>query len=362
MHQKADQGYWPTHAPVGYQNIVGENGKRTIIPDPERAPLVKKLFEIYAEGVFSCRELAKMARNMGLTFRKSKKPITTAGIHYMLKSLIYTGSFEFGGKFYPGNYEALITRDLWDAVQTVRAGKNQNKLKNSKNEFAYAHTLRCGYCGCSIIGEIKNSYLIYYHCTGYKGRCPDPYTREEVLEARFLEEFEKITVDQDIAELIVEALEQSQSESEKFKSGSVTRLKEQLISFKTQRDALLDLKLNNRIDDSVFDCKNKKFTESINLLETNVKTLESSKKTGIESLKTLLKHLPTIKTTFKNLGSMDKRKLVNLVFIGSTWKAGILNTKPQSPFDEIALYKQQNPFSKRENSEVLVKTNKWLGD
>ena len=23
---------------------------------------------------------------------------------------------------------------------------------------------------------------MYYHCTGYRGKCPEPYTREEVLE------------------------------------------------------------------------------------------------------------------------------------------------------------------------------------
>jgi len=39
----------------------------------------------------------------------------------------------------------------------------------------------CGHCACSLAGEIKNERYVYYHCTGYKGRCGEPYVSEEVL-------------------------------------------------------------------------------------------------------------------------------------------------------------------------------------
>ena len=47
LQEKADQGHWPTVAPVGYLN-----NRRThlIEPDPERAPAIKKLFERYTQG------------------------------------------------------------------------------------------------------------------------------------------------------------------------------------------------------------------------------------------------------------------------------------------------------------------------
>ncbi len=36
-----------------------------------------------------------------------------------------------------------------------------------------------------MVGELKKKQYAYYHCTGYKGKCPEPYTREEILEERF---------------------------------------------------------------------------------------------------------------------------------------------------------------------------------
>src|SRR6187401_2569587 len=38
MEEKAEQGIWPTVAPLGYRNIVGADGKKIIEPDPASAP------------------------------------------------------------------------------------------------------------------------------------------------------------------------------------------------------------------------------------------------------------------------------------------------------------------------------------
>lgn len=42
MTEKAEQGIWPSNAPLGYLNVTGKNGKKTIAPDQETAPLVEK--------------------------------------------------------------------------------------------------------------------------------------------------------------------------------------------------------------------------------------------------------------------------------------------------------------------------------
>ena len=45
MQEKAEQGIWPTVAPLGYRNIVGPDGKKIIEPDPESGPILSRLFE-----------------------------------------------------------------------------------------------------------------------------------------------------------------------------------------------------------------------------------------------------------------------------------------------------------------------------
>ena len=48
-------------------------------------------------------------------------------------------------------------------------------------DFAFTSLINCGHCGFALVGEMKKQKYVYYHCTGYKGKCPEPYTSEEVL-------------------------------------------------------------------------------------------------------------------------------------------------------------------------------------
>src|SRR5262249_54364564 len=73
MQEKAEQGFWPTVAPLGYRNIAGPDGKRIIDPDPESGPLISQLFECYATGRLSLKEASEKARAAGLVYRKSGK-------------------------------------------------------------------------------------------------------------------------------------------------------------------------------------------------------------------------------------------------------------------------------------------------
>ena len=55
MHEKAEQGIWPTKCPLGYRNVTGADGKKVIATDAAVAPLIAKLFEWYARGDISLR-------------------------------------------------------------------------------------------------------------------------------------------------------------------------------------------------------------------------------------------------------------------------------------------------------------------
>src|SRR5258707_504217 len=81
MQEKAEQGIWPTVAPLGYRNLTGPNGKKIIEPDPEAAPLIGRLFEWYAAGTLSLREVATKVRAAGLVHRKSGAPVPVSTVH-----------------------------------------------------------------------------------------------------------------------------------------------------------------------------------------------------------------------------------------------------------------------------------------
>src|SRR6266481_2776176 len=91
MQEKAEQGIWPTVAPLGYRNIVGADGKKIIEPDPESASIISRLFEWYATGTLSLKEAAQKAKAAGHVYRRSGAPVPVSTVHATLRNRLYMG-------------------------------------------------------------------------------------------------------------------------------------------------------------------------------------------------------------------------------------------------------------------------------
>jgi hypothetical protein len=113
-------------------------------------------------------------RAAGLVHRKSGAPVPVSSVHGILRNRLYTGEFEWNGWLYQGRHQPLVSRELWERVQGVLGGSHAKKHRRLKHDFAFSGLIVCGHCGCSVVGEIKKRRYVYYHCTGYKGRCDEP--------------------------------------------------------------------------------------------------------------------------------------------------------------------------------------------
>jgi site-specific DNA recombinase len=91
MTAKALKGCWPMGAPWGYKNAKDELEKKIIIPDPERAPIVKFIFEEYARGTVTFRELAKKVNAIGDVRSKHGQKMSQQLVHKILKNPIHYG-------------------------------------------------------------------------------------------------------------------------------------------------------------------------------------------------------------------------------------------------------------------------------
>ena len=59
LHEKAEQGFWPSFAPLGYRNVDGPNGKRIIEPASDTAPIIRRMFEGFATGTLTLRDVTR---------------------------------------------------------------------------------------------------------------------------------------------------------------------------------------------------------------------------------------------------------------------------------------------------------------
>ena len=224
MLEKAEQGIWPSAAPLGYRNVAGANGKRVIEPDPDVVPQIMKLFEWYAAGGMALRDLVKKAREAGFSYRKSGQSVPTSTVHKILRNRLYMGEFVWNGRVYQGSHQPLVTRELWERVQDILDGRNASKHRRVKHDFAFSGLIACGHCGCSVVGEIKKQRYVYSHCTGYKGKCHEPYVREEVREEKFGALLGRLTFDDEVLDWVRDALHESHADERREHEAAIERL------------------------------------------------------------------------------------------------------------------------------------------
>ena len=271
MQEKAEQGIWPTKAPLGYRNVAGPEGKKDIAVDPEVAPIVGKLFEWYATGQYALKEVARKAREAGFSYRRTGASVPTSAVHSILRNRLYTGQFKWNGKLIQGRHQPLVSVELWERVQGVLDGRNASKAKRSKHDFAFSGLITCATCGCSIVGEIKKQRYVYYHCTGYTDKCQDNsgtcrrrHVREEALEQKFTELLGQLQFDDEVLEWVRESLHASHADERREHEDAIRRLQSEHKRLGDRVNAMYLDKLDGRVDVGFFDQMSAQWREQQN--------------------------------------------------------------------------------------------------
>jgi site-specific DNA recombinase len=336
QQEKADQGIWPTKAPLGYLNVTGPDGKKIISSDPDMAPIVSHLFGWYATGTLSLKDAAAQAHTAGLVYRRTGGPVPVSTIHKILRNRLYTGEFDWNGRRCKGRHQPLVTKELWDRVQGVLDGRNASKLRGSSHDFAFSGLMNCGHCGCAMVGELKKRRYIYYHCTGYKGKCPEPYVREEVISQKFSEILGRLTFGDEVLSWVTKALRDSHADERKEHEAAIARLQVEHDRLQHRLHAMYVDKLDGRIDRSFYAQMSGQWQSEQDKLMQEIIRHQAADRSYLDEGVRLIELAHGAQRLFARQEPREQRRLLNFVLSNSTWKSGALTPTFRQPFDLIS--------------------------
>ncbi len=205
LRSRVEMGLWPGMAPLGYLNQRHMDKKCQVIVDPDRAPVIRKMFEKVAYENYSGRKLFNWLKFELNFYTRGNKPMTLSGIYQVLDNHFYYGTFEHprgSGNWYQGKHEPLITQELFEKVQ---ARLKRDNIQRENKEFAFTRLFTCGYCGSGISAEEKwkqlkdgtNAKYIYYGCSRARDRnCKNKYIREEELITELLKILDQVNINE----------------------------------------------------------------------------------------------------------------------------------------------------------------------
>ena len=191
LRMRCEMGLWPNMAPLGYLNQKLIDKKCQVITDPERAPIVRQMFEKVANEHWSGRKVYHWLK-FELNFRtKSNHHVSLSSIFLTIQNPFYYGVFEYpekSGNWYTGKHEPIITKELFDKTQEQL---NRDQIVRSEiKEFAFTKLMHCGLCGSGISASEKfkkhkdgtTARYVYYGCSRARDiHCQSGYLREEGL-------------------------------------------------------------------------------------------------------------------------------------------------------------------------------------
>ncbi len=242
LRQKLRNGIWPSWAPMGY---INDQKNHTIYVDIERAPLIRKAFEMYATGGYSVREVREFLRNAGLVGRNQKKALSIGNCHYMLRNPIYYGVIRYYGEIYEAKHEPIISKTVFDRCQELLKNKSKPKKRGFK-PYVYRGIFRCETCGCFITTETQKNHN-YLRCTKKKGPCAERFAREEEVDRQVREILKGVSLPPALAANALDNIKAEEFQAAQAGEEAAQNLRDKLVILTDQLGRLLDLVVQGSI-------------------------------------------------------------------------------------------------------------------
>ena len=344
LDTKAQRGEFPSFAPIGYLNE-----KNNIVPDAIRAPFIHRLYELFATGQYSLHQMANMLYEEGFRTRQGRK-VTKPSIYRILTNHAYYGCFMRNKTLFKGNYKPIISKSLFDQVQTVFKGKN--RAKKQKHLFLYRGLMHCNVCGCLLTATIKKGRYIYYYCTNTKRKCDQHklYMVEPQVNEMISGLLNGFTLDKSMVKLALDVYKQETGQQQEQRKQSKATLKQQLSAIETKINKLSHGYLNDQFTEKEYQELKKELQTEKTLIEHKIRefSLAPSQTRALNDLELVLNYSTTVKTLFENGDWEVKKDILNALL----WNLTIENK-------EIASVQYKMPFAALQNLNKTTEIANW---
>ncbi|WP_375326470.1 recombinase family protein [Candidatus Tisiphia endosymbiont of Nemotelus uliginosus] len=346
--QKLRQGEWVSTAPIGYLHIKGSNsrdrGKGKIIVDPNRAPLIKKIFETYATGGHTLPEMLKKTKEWGLRNSRGNQG-------YLCQSHLYaiiTNPFYYGvmrvlktKKEYQHIYPPIISKELFDTCQAVRLGWNKKPFKYGEKEYIFRGLIKCAATGRIVTAATKKKNYTngqvgewtYLRTWDAKNHNRAIYVKEEIILKEVEKVFESLRLEPELLKDVIAYIKSSASIEQGYHKTRISELHAEHSKMKNRLDRLTDLFLDGDLTKEAYEEKRQQLIQKRDDLVKEIANHNNADDKFGETLITLVELASGAGEAFKGSTTEGKRKLINLVFVNLELKDGKLDFKLRPPFD-----------------------------
>ena len=329
FYGRIKQGLFPLPAPLGY--IDRGKGKPKEF-DPDRAPLVRKTFELYGTTRYTLHELAEEMYHRGLRNRRGVR-VTVSGLSVLLNNPFYVGLIRLkrSGETFQGAHQPLISVTLFNRVQQILSGKATTRIQ--QHDFIFRRLLACKTCNYSLIGELQKG-SVYYRC--HTRECPPTSIREDVAEEGFVRLFEPLEFSSEEKRYIEQKIEKLRKEWADEYTSTKNALTLRLSNLQNRLARLTDAYLDGVIDKGIFEERKAVLLMERREIEEYLGKLKENDRVIPDQLERFLELAGSANLRYQLGITEEKRELLKIVASNRQVEGKKLYFTLSFPFREVA--------------------------
>lgn len=353
---KLERGELPGLAPQGYVNDLSTH---TIVPDPERFPLVRRMWGLMLTGNYTVPAIVRLANGeWGYRSRKFKRiggtKLHISGLYKIFSSPFYYGLIvrraEGAPQFYAGTHQPMVTEEEYKRVQWL-LGRGE-KSRPQKHNFPYIGLIACGECGCSITAEEhrkKNGRCyVYYRCTRKRGYCTEPFISNNKLETQIREVLGQITVSDQVREWALEHARTAHSEETEARTEMYLNQQKAYATVQRQLDGLVNMHLREMVSEEEYLQKRQELQRELASLKLKLADTENRAAERLELAEQVFIFANVAKKKFDGGSEQDRREIFSALGSNFILKGGVLLLTLQKPFEFLQSANAKNEQSQHE--------------
>jgi DNA invertase Pin-like site-specific DNA recombinase len=312
LRQKVRRGECPGVAPFGYINDVRT---RTIVIDRRNAPIVKQAFELYAKGDQRLEDVANFFANKGVVSRGGKLAHRDR-IKKMLTNPFYYGHFRYVGEVYEGKHTPVVSKKLFDQVQTVLT-KRGHQQKGITAPQVFCGLLRCATCQMHITAEKKikqqkNGNIheyVYYRCTRKNKfiKCAEPAVTEPDLAVQLSDILHSYAMPESWAQELETMLAADEKKAEQSSGVFIADAQTRVTGLQGKLKRLLDNYLDQDIDQLTYKTKQTELMSDKKSFEEQISKLMLANNIWVEPMRNWLKQAVSLCEAANNSSLQAKK-------------------------------------------------------
>ena len=219
--------------------------KKKYVVDEKAAPIVKRIFEMYADEAKTMTQICEHFNEIGIKTSRNV-PFNKNSLRKLLQNKKYIGTNVYRNVEYPDTVPRIIDDDLFERAQQALEKNKKAPAKNKAvgdDEYLLTLKLFCGHCrelmtGWSGTGKLGKLHR-YYRCGGRRANvCDKKNVRRDYIENTVIKQCREALTDEKIEEIANEVV--AFNAEEQRNNINLKRLEKLVSDNKKQRNNLMD--------------------------------------------------------------------------------------------------------------------------